>query len=153
MQINSNEIIAKSFIESMSEMAFLDTIKTYDFDENQLKNYYGVRIKILMPFLHDILVFMKRDTLVKIRDNLISEEIAVISEEEILWDCMQEFLNIFAGRIFQNLSPDLLFELGLPEKFEFKDGATDLKGYTSQYFVTDDGNQIYVAHKLDKMCE
>ncbi len=131
-----------AFIDSISEMGFIDVASCADIPIDSIINPLPSRIKVMMPFLQDIVVVFPESIVLNMKKNLFADSI----DEPSVYDTVYEFLNVFAGRIFQIASPDMLFELSIPEGIDLL--KTDLSKHKKHTYQSSCGKHIIVWHKL-----
>ncbi len=141
--MESHNYLSEAFIDTLGKMSFLDAALTLDSPETITQ--VGFKLTILRPFADQIYVFFPKSVVSEMVDNLFDGQDNVHNSEIIL-DCVAEFLNIFAGTYFQLMTPNKLFELGLPQEARMEEISKD---YQSLFFKTVNDEIISVYHKLD----
>lgn len=134
--------LAQAFVETISEMAFIDAIQ--DDVKSVMEEQIGYKLTILRPFSDHIYVFFPKKVVSQMIENMFAGE-ENIHSPEICFDCVAEFLNVLAGKYFQLAKPDQLFELSLPTQAELEDVPRE---FIPLAFKTAEGHNIMVYHKL-----
>lgn len=102
------KIIDDIFVQTLEDYGFVEILPTTE--KADIVDPIHCSIKIMMPYLGDLVISVP----IKM-----AEEIAVATfgtaDQQIIDDVVCELLNIFAGKVMENLYPDLPFRIGLPQ--------------------------------------
>lgn len=108
------EQVDKAIIDTLQDSAFVDVITT---DKSGVSdNFKTVKIKILMPYAGSLLIQIDDKLLEQMIQNVYGNEF--ISDIQVGTDMLGELLNVVAGKIFELIASDVLFEISLPELIE-----------------------------------
>lgn len=110
------EIIARVVIETIENMAFMETIQTDQAPET-LEERDALKSSILVhdPFPGELRLIMSKELTVTIAEILYSP-VDKKNIDQLLLDILAELLNTIAGRVMAELVPhERTFRLGLPE--------------------------------------
>lgn len=129
-----DKIIEDVFIETMSEMVFVNIALTDIFKVN---NPVSVKMSILMPYLGDVVVVFSKPLYSLLSENIFGDE---EYEGDKVEDAIAEYLNVFTGKLLDKTYSDILFEIGLPEKINFN--KMELDGYVPKYFIDPHGAHV-----------
>ncbi len=144
MAKNIFEAVDEATIFSLGSMGFIDA-KPEEANWFDIKSPMAYKIKVLLPFLDEIIVIMPRDLVLDIVKNLFNESFDS-TDQNLIFDGLAEYLNVMAGAIFQNAAPKMLFELGIPEAVEIN--KLNVSTYDQQTYITSKEQIICIAHKL-----
>lgn len=114
--MNEQEAIQKEFIETLREMAFIEVLPDHENDRIDIKRPVAAKMSVLMPYLGDVIVVFSQGLVNELSGNLFGKEEG--QSEERQRDALFEFVNVFVGRVLDQIYPDVLFELGLPQQFD-----------------------------------
>jgi len=143
--MNTNQVLADVFIEVMQGTGFVDVAlaeKTYVKGERS----YVVKLDILMPYLGDLVVEFSEDVASQMVCNISGKDYNSEEGHVIYTDIVNEFLNVFAGKLFEVLAPQLLFEIGLPA--QVAKSSLGLDKYEVLHFMTPEGFGVDLYKKF-----
>lgn len=144
--IEVQNLIETCLINVMSSVAFTDVALDKKSPKVTPKSdWITLKIAVLMPFLGDVVVSMPSSLAKKLAQNMLDE---LDRGGQIEYDVVAEILNVLVGKIFCEVSPQLLFEIGLPEPLVVKDEKLLMK-YESYLFKTVDGENLLLYHNLN----
>ena len=139
------DIINNAVITTMSEMSFLDVIPVDSFDLHELQKPLAYSIHIELPQPGEMVALLPSHLICLMGQNVWADKFDIHNEEMIL-DCIAEFLNVAAGKILQDAIPNILFELEPPQKL--KAGAISLRDYQLHFYKTAEEEFFCVGHSL-----
>ncbi len=138
-KMKRDELISEVFIETMCDMAFVDLIPQTEIDIN---NPIANKMRILLPYLGDVILIFSGNLANQLSMNL-------HEDKDHVEDSINEFLNIFTGKLLERLHPDVLFELGLPEASSVDE--IDDKEFEILNFGNPDNDNVCVYHQLKNL--
>ena len=120
MNFNSEKII-QSLSEAVSQayegMSFteIDGFKKINKLPDLSPDYYYSFLKILQPFSADFYLIIDKQILLDVLEATMPED-QTRNKEKIIFDILNEYINVIAGTLMMNLlPPDEEFKLGLPQ--------------------------------------
>lgn len=109
---NAKEIIENTFIEVMESMGFDEVLPIEKVPPCQTPFY--IELKVTMPYMGNFIVAFSKELANEIVQNFFADSDSA-AKEEYIRDCLSEFVNVFVGKVMQQLYPDLSFRIGIPE--------------------------------------
>ncbi len=139
---NYKEAIDKVFVDVIQEMAFMDVVPFED-EVKDFSNTISFKINILMPCIGDVIITIPEKEAAKIATDLKLSE-----HGSHLDDILGEIINVLVGRIFSEIAPSCLFELGLPRKVDIE--TLDRTKMVQQNFLTTSELNLSLFHHYHK---
>lgn len=109
---NTKKIIEITFVDVIETLGFNEMIlspKPIDVDKPIL-----IDIKVTMPYMGNFIVSFSPGLAQNIVENFFDPSCGM--EEELILDTLSEFVNVFVGKVMQQLYPHLAFRIGLPAR-------------------------------------
>src|SRR3989339_885106 len=138
------EAVDEAVISSLASMGFINA-NAEEANWTEIKEAMAYKIKVLMPFLDEIVVIMPRSLALEIVGNIFGDAFNP-DNTSLVADGLAEYLNVMAGAVFQKATPKMLFELGIPQAVTLD--KINLAGHEMQTYVTTNNQVMCVAHKL-----
>lgn len=137
--MKEQEAIQKEFIETLREVAFIEVLPYHGEDKVDIDKPVAAKMSVLMPYLGDVVIIFSQRLVDELSYNLFGKEEG--SDEDRKRDALFEFLNVYVGRVLDQIYPDVLFELGLPQQF-------DLTGFAPENFEVECFVDPHESHAL-----
>ncbi len=138
--------ISEVFIKTIQDMAFIDMIRS-DKENQAHQGAQRFRIEVLMPYCGDFVIIFDQGLAEEFALNVFGPQTFKELENPIA-DATSEFLNVLIGRIINVLSPEMLFELGLPQVFS---ETEHLGEYSGQKFISPENKLASFYFKPERL--
>lgn len=139
--------INQAAIDIFSNMGFID-IAPLKKDYKNINSPLTVEVDITMPIKSKIYISLPLAIFHQVGENLFPDFYNK-NNQEIVEDSAKEFANTLIGDIFQISTPDVLFELSIPQIVSLE--QIDLTTFDKQTFTTIDDQTILIAHQLKEL--
>lgn len=141
----THHIIENTFVEVMETLGFYEVISSHS--PVPLANPILIDMKITMPYMGNFVVAFSNEIAEEITANFFADVTKNANERQVyVVDTLCEFVNVFGGKVMQQLYPHLAFRLGLPQKIE---NIPD-EAYVMHTFVDPNGRGAMVYSCLEK---
>ncbi|MCK5073443.1 MAG: chemotaxis protein CheX [Bacteriovoracaceae bacterium] len=127
------KIIETVFIDAIAEMFFVDVIVAED-EELSIDCPIICRLSILLPHWGELILVFSEDIARELIENTLGGNVS--EQKSKMVDAVGEFANVFAGKLINEISPNMLFELGLPKIIDKSSFDITNSSYYAQYFQT-----------------
>ncbi len=108
---NTKKIIEDTFVEVMESMGF-DEVRALERMPSVSLPYF-VEVKVIMPYMGSFVVGFSQSLANEITENFFDQD--TCDRSEVINDCLGELVNVFVGKVMQQLYPHLAFRIGMPE--------------------------------------
>ena len=138
--MNRKEIIAELFINILADAYFVD-----------FENIAATELQIEAPLCSQMIVTLPyMGSFVSIFPLKIAEEMTMnvmdIKSPEVVLDTINEWQNVFVGKVLERFYPNTLFELDLPKIVPLE--SINPSDFFIQAFESVDGQKSYILHKI-----
>lgn len=108
---DTKKIIESTFVDVMESMGFDEVVPLEQMPCISLP--FLIQIKVTMPYMGSFIVGFAEPLAIDIADNFFDHSIS--NQSDNIKDCLGELVNVFVGKVMQQLYPHLAFRIGMPE--------------------------------------